>query len=289
MDTKNTITLKENLYILKAMVKKEFKVIMRYPLDFSLGFVQLFFWMLIFIFAALPFSSNGLASFGSGRFGNSILWGSIMFFIASDVIWVVGNGLRRAQRTGTLEQNVLAPIREWDIVLARAFRAIVSDVPFFLWTLLVIYLLTGYFVVKNPFLSTYAFTMAILSFLGFGFLYAAVIIWIKRANVLSNLLQFILMFFCAMFFPFSSLPPQILPISKLIPFSYNVDLFRSVIGGLPPELITTDITIFGVTLSPITFEILLVTLLSLALLSAGFLVFNFSIKKAKKEGTLAQY
>jgi len=289
MDTSNVITLRENLYILKAMVKKEFKIIMRYPLDFALGFVQLFFWMLIFIFAALPFSANGIASFGTGRFGNSILWGSIIFFIASDVIWVVGNGLRYAQRTGTLEQNVLAPIREWDIVLARAIRALGSDTPFFLWTLLIIYLLTGYFVVKNLLLSLYAFTMAIIAFLGFGFLYAAITIWIKRANVLSNLLQFILMFFCAMFFPFSSLPPQVLSISKLIPFSYNVDLFRSLIGDLPPELITNNVTIFGIVLNPIMFELLLVTVLSLAFLMIGFWAFNYSIKKAKKEGTLAQY
>ena len=289
MDTSNRITFWDNLYILKAMIKKEFKIIMRYPLDFILGFVQLFFWMLIFIFAALPFSANGIESLGASRFGNSILWGSIMFFIASDVIWVVGNGLRYAQRTGTLEQNVLAPIREWDIVLARAFRALTSDIPFLLWTLLIIYLLTGYFIIKNPLLSLYAFIMALMAFLGFGFLYAAITIWIKRANMLSNMLQFVLMFFCAMFFPFSSLPSQVLIISKLIPFSYNVDLFRSLIGGLEPELVTSDVIFFGIVLSPIMFELVLVTILSIALILIGFWAFDYSIKKAKREGTLAQY
>ncbi|MGQ4833952.1 MAG: ABC transporter permease [Candidatus Asgardarchaeia archaeon] len=289
MDVSNRITFREEISVLKAMVKKEFKIIMRYPLDFTLGFVQLIFWMLIFIFAALPFSSGGFESLGNGRFGNAILWGSIMFFILSDMIWIVGNGIRYAQRTGTLEQNILAPIREWYIAIARALRGLISDAPFLLWTIFVVYLITGYFVVENLALSLYVFSLSILTFIGFGLFYAGITVWIKRAEVLSNVIQFTLMFFCAMFFPFGSLPTEILTISKLIPFSYNVDLFRSLIGGLPPELITESITFLGVTLSPVMIELLIVHISTIFFLVAGFKIFNYSMKKAKLEGTLSHF
>ena len=85
------------------------------------------------------------------------------------------------------------------------------------------------------------------------------------------------MVFCAMFFPFSALPDVVLLISRVIPLSYCVDLFRSTLIGVSPELL------------PFELEFLLVTLFAIALPIFGIAYFRKTVERAKIDGNLAEY
>lgn len=117
--------------------------------------------------------------------------------------------------------------------------------------------------------------------LGIGFAFAALTLWIKEtAQAMLNLLSFGLMIFCAMFFPFSALPPFLLWISRAIPVSYAVDAFRSTLMDYPhgfPEL------------APIETEIIVVTVFGLLMPFVGYFLYRKAEDAARRKGSLAEY
>jgi ABC-2 type transport system permease protein len=96
-------------------------------------------------------------------------------------------------------------------------------------------------------------------------------------NTLTNFLQIFFMIICAMFFPFSALPEFLQFISRLIPISYCVDLFRSTMIGVSPELL------------PFEFEVVIVIISAICLPILGIWFFRRTVEKAKREGNLAEY
>ena len=96
-------------------------------------------------------------------------------------------------------------------------------------------------------------------------------------NTLTNFLQFVFMIVCAMFFPFSALPEVILVVSRLIPLSYCVDLFRSTLIGTSPELLSFELE-FGI-----------VAFFALVLPILGVFFFRRTVTIAKRRGNLAEY
>ena len=85
------------------------------------------------------------------------------------------------------------------------------------------------------------------------------------------------MIVCAMFFPFSALPEFIQIISRLIPLSYCVDLFRMVMIGEAPELL------------PFELELVIVVISAVLLPLLGIWYFQRTVQAAKREGNLAEY
>jgi ABC-2 type transport system permease protein len=113
---------------------------------------------------------------------------------------------------------------------------------------------------------------------GFAFGFAGLALRYKESmNTLTNFLQLVFMVVCAMFFPFSALPEVIQWISRLIPLSYCVDLFRMTMIGGTPELLPFEIEFLIIFLSAIILPIL------------GILFFRRTVQKAKQEGNLAEY
>ena len=257
------------------MVKKEFKVMTRYPINFFGGFIQIFFLILIFIYSMLPFSAGKEGLPG----GQSLMWGSILFFFTSDALWAIGTSIRWEQVTGTLEQLYLTPSKQWLILLARGLRSYIIDFPMVLWLILVVYLITGYFEASNPILGIYILILCLIGLTGLGYAYAGAVLVLKRtANLFTNILQFVFLIFCAMFFPFKSLPQVVLTISKLIPVSYMVDSFRSTMMGRTPELLEAQIRLLGFKLSPMAQELLIVHLLAIILPIIGFKIYKHTTR-----------
>jgi len=97
------------------------------------------------------------------------------------------------------------------------------------------------------------------------------------------------MIFCGTFYPFSTLPEQILIVSKFIPLSYAVDIFRTTLIGIDPELIKGEVDILGYSIPGALAEWILVGLLSVAILALGYIVLILTIKDGKRRGYLGQY
>ena len=143
--------------------------------------------------------------------------------------------------------------------------------------------ITGSFQIANILPGLVIFVLAASAAFGFGFMLAGLSIRLKEAiNSWINLIQFGMMIFCAMFFPFSALGP-LKYVSYLIPLSYYVDLFRSTLMGFPagfPELFPMEliwiewaIAIFFAIVAPVV----------------GYWMYKKQIDRAKIKGNLAAY
>ena len=260
-----------------AMVKKELILITRYPVNFIASFAQIFFIVAIFTFAGLAFSTGQGGEMVSGI----VVYGFVLFIFISDTLWTIGYNLRQEQVQGTLEQLYLSPASKFMSLVSRVTNLLV-------WTGLLVIAsawfmktLIGSLPFNNVGLGAFLLLMNLFGIFGLGFTFAALTLRLKQtAETLANLLQFFFMIFSAMFFPFSALPKVILFISRLIPFSYGVDIFRSTLTGYPagfPEL------------APIQTEIWITTLFGLLMPFFGFWLYKREERHARQNGTLSSY
>jgi ABC-2 type transport system permease protein len=264
---------------LGAMVRKEFTVMTRYPVEFVATFGQIFAIVAIFTLAGLNFSSP--SSEGSSSTAGVVIYGFVLFLFLSDTLWSIGYNLRNEQKQGTLEQLYLSP--------ASKFSALMSRVSMTLfWTGLLsvagtwlMATLLGELPFANPGLGAYLLAMSLSGTFGIGFAFAGVTLWIKEAGqTAASILQFGFLVLCAVFFPFSALPAGLLAISRAIPLAYAVDGFRSTLMGLPPGFPE---------LAPIGTEIVITTLFGLFMPLLGYLVYRQAEAGARRSGSLSEY
>ena len=132
--------------------------------------------------------------------------------------------------------------------------------------------------VENVAVGIFVLILSMLVCFGFSFGFAGLALRYKESmNTLTNFMQLALMMFYAMFFPFSALPDIIVIVSRLIPLSYCVDLFRSTMIGMLPELLTFEL------------EMIIILFFAIVLPIAGIIFFRRTVQTAKKDGNLAEY
>ncbi|MHA1687436.1 MAG: ABC transporter permease [Candidatus Heimdallarchaeaceae archaeon] len=270
--------------IIFAQIKQELIIQMSYPVDFF-GIV------LTALFIGLWFISFALAVTGSkegSNFSNIAIMGLIMFFFYSQALWSIARFVRRQQLQGTLESVWLSPSDKFLVIIGSGFGG------FVIMFVAVFCMVLGFLIFVpisfgSVWLGVIVLLISLAQSIGFGLFYGALLIKVKQANALMNLIQFSTMVLSAVFFPFSVFPSWLLWICRLYPFSWAVDAFRVATGSVPtPELIPNNVTLFGF-LSPFAIELIILTVVTLILLVSGFFLFKRAIRKAMQEGTLSQY
>jgi ABC-2 type transport system permease protein len=265
---------------LTAMVRKEFTVMTRYPVEFVASFGQIFAIVAVFTLAGLTFASPA-AEGESNSAAGIVIYGFLLFLFLSDTLWSIGYNLRHEQKQGTLEQLYLSPASKFSALMARVSTTLV-------WTGLLsiagswlMATLLGGLPFANPVLGGYLLVMSLSGTFGIGFAFAGVTLWIKEAGqTAASVLQFGFLVLCAVFFPFSSLPVGLRTISRALPLSYAVDAFRSTLMGLPtgfPEL------------APLGIEVLITTLFGLLMPLLGYLIYRRAESSARGSGSLSEY
>jgi ABC-2 type transport system permease protein len=231
---------REQAQTMLALSWKQLVVMTRYPVEFVGSFATTFLILAMFTMATVAFLPEGTSNAGSGEetpFAGVVAYGFALFLFVSDATWVMGVGLRREQYEGTLEALYLTPASKLLSLLSKSVTALV------LWDGLLA--LGGADVGRArraPAISRPLQALVILAFgfsacLGIGLAFSAyTLIARESAETAANFFQFAILVLCAMFFPFSALPEPVLIVSRLIPFSYVVDLFRSTLIGHAPEL-----------------------------------------------------
>lgn len=261
-----------------AMVRKELIIMTRYPVNFVASFAQIFFIVAIFTLAGLTFSSTGK---GNLDISGITTYGLVLYLYVSDTIWTIGYNIRREQIEGTLEQLYLRPANKFSNLVSRVANLLIWTSLLVATATMVMSFLLGGLPFENPGLALYILVMTLLGTFGLGFAFGALTLWIKEtASTVANFIQFGLMIFCAMFFPFSVLPKFILLISRLIPISYSVDAFRSTLMGYPPGFPE---------LAPLTTEIWILTVFGLVMPILGYILYRLAENSARRSGSLAEY
>lgn len=271
------------LSTLIAMSRKELTIMTRYPVEFIASFGQVFLIIAVFTLASLMFTREGVRGAGEAStfFSGLVVYGFVLFLFLSDTLWTIGYNIRREQKQGTLEQLYLSPASRTASLISRVAVTLVWAGLLSLTSGWLMSALIGKLPFENVPLGLFVLIMTLSGTFGVGFAFAALTLRVREAGqTLANLAQFTFMVLCAPFFPFQALPGWIQTVSRLIPLSYGVDLFRSTLMGYPagfPEL------------APVDIELIIVTAFGLLMPVLGLGLYRQEEDRARRNGSLSEY
>ena len=263
------------------MSKKVFVEYTRYPINFLAIFAQVFIIILLFVMSAFAFADPDGGGSGMGVFAGMMTYGFVVGMFMSFTLWDVGFSIREEQVRGTLESLYLSPTNKFSNLVSRIFAVLVWTAFVCIGGIILVSALVGGLPATNVFLGLGILGLNVSGLLGIGFLFAGITIKLKEtAQLLVQGLQFFFFIFSAQFFPFWVLPAPLRDyVSRWLPVSYGVDLFRTTLLGIPPELLPENVGLeYGIV---IAFAVLSPVL--------GYLAYRGIERRARLAGTLGEY
>lgn len=179
------------------------------------------------------------------------------------------------QRSGTLEPMLLAPIGSTSLLLSFwLFRFLISLVRMTAFIGFGIIVL-GFWHSLDPISVLAVLVLAEVTFLAMGAFSAAFVILIKQGDPVRLAYTAATTLLGGAFFPTSVLPSWLEPVSVLIPLTHALDGIRAGLDGDPVSEILPQLMVLGV--------------MGAIMLPAGLYAFGWSLRRAKREGSLGEY
>lgn len=206
---------------------------------------QLFTEILIpIVFASMPIllgratggdaaAANFQANTGTENYVAYMLIGSSTFLVVSFAFWLVGYWIRFEQETGTLEAIYLTPTsRVWNaagVSLYSFIRSLLSGaVAYFLGSLLF-----GVNPFQGELLIAGAFILVgLIPLFGMTLFFGALVLKVKEANALVNMMQWSISLLMGVFFPVTVFPPLMRALALAFPPTWMVNGVRSAMLGV---------------------------------------------------------
>jgi len=271
-------TPRSTLYSFLAMIRVQAILISRYPANLAAGLLVSFGGVLALALATrmfTPTASNGATEAGV------MFYGYLLYSFLSNSLWRIGYSVRQDQIQGTMEGLYLTPAHKFANLVSRAVPLFVLTATGAALALAAVNLIVGQLPAHNLGLAAVVFACSVVGTFGLGFCFAAYsLVAGDAASSTLNLVEFSLLVVCAMFFPFRVLPEAVRWISRIIPVSYCVDAFRSILLGFPPgfpELASVETELGIVAAYAVAFPIL------------GYALFRAVERKLRENGRLGQY
>ena len=255
-----------------AFMEKDIKIALSYKFNISIQLVWLLFIFLL-IFFAFQDSDFENSSFSYLNVFLSIV--SLDFMFSS--LNVFSRQVREAKTLGTFETILLTKTSFLTIVFS-------SYASTFLRMLIrtVLYLLVCkfFFYPSIDFLDIFYVLLSLffnsVPFIGLGLISASLIVIFKMGDISNFLISLLSIFFSGIFFPVSSLPPFLSSFGQITPLNICLETSKAIMNE---NFVFSDLLpYFKIT----GIEILL-------FLPLGICLINFSLKVAKKEGSLSFY
>ncbi len=272
-----------NLDVMKAVLIARLKIISRYK-----GALLMDTFMPI-VFAAMPIllgltvaganaASNFEVNTGTSNFKLYMLIGSCTFMVVSMMLWLVGYWLRREQETGTLESIYLAPARQIYILTGVTLYALLRTVIAFGTALILGSLIFGVNPLEGNILLALSFlAIGLVPLWGLSMLFGAVILRIKEANSVIQVMTWIVSFLMGVFFPLTFFPPLLQWVAVLFPPTVMNDAMRAALLDIG--------TFFGSWY--VSLAVMLVFAFAVPLL--GYEVFSYTGKRTRAREGVGQY
>jgi ABC-2 type transport system permease protein len=179
--------------------------------------------------SALIFAANT----GTANYITYMLIGSSVFTMVSFAFWHVAYWLRWEQEAGTLEVLYLAPTHRLWVVGGTALYSCLRGV----FSALAAYLLGSVIFGVNPFqgqvlLALVFVVVGIIPLYSLTLVYGAVILKVKEANALVNLMQWGVSFFMGIYFPIAIFPTVLKVVALLFPPTWMTNGVRAALLGV---------------------------------------------------------
>lgn len=179
--------------------------------------------------AALNFERNT----GTANFTAYMLIGASAFTIVSYAFWHIAYWLRWEQETGTLEALYLTPTHRVWVAAGTALYSCLRG----LFSSVIAYLLGSLILGVNPFQGDVALAfvfilIGLIPLYSMTLLFGAVVLKVKEANALINLMQWGVSFLMGVFFPITVFPPLMKFLALLFPPTWMTNGARSALLGV---------------------------------------------------------
>jgi len=256
----------------------------RYPIAFVALFAQVFLIMGMFLLATVSFTGPSTPPEAAAALPAFLAYGLVMNLFLGFTLWEIGFSIREEQVRGTLESLYLSPANKFANLVSRIFAILLWTAVMTVAAVVVVGTVVGGLPTERPLFAFLVLALSISGFLGIGFAFAGVTVKLKEtAQFLVGFLQFFFLIFCAQFFPFAALPqPVVQFVSVWIPVSYDVDLFRTTLMGIQPELVSLGYVSYQM-------ELIIVALFGVLSPILGYAFYRFIERRARREGTLGEY
>jgi ABC-2 type transport system permease protein len=272
---------KATLNALAAIFWKGIKHYTRYPGSFLIYLVLPFlFTIMIFGMGQFVGGGNAASNFAARTGTTNILvyeiLGSAVWMTSWVVVEDVGVALRDEQMKGTLEQNFLAPVNRFTLLIGLSLTDIVITSALFFCIVGVTVMITmpgAFLSIMEAFL---ALLVGLVPLFGIGFLFAGFVVKFKEPYVFTQIINLVFATLTGTYYPVTFLPYWVQFLSGGLPQTYVIDDMRRIVLANQ-----TIVNLYG--------SIFILLALALAYPTLGYAIFRYLEKRASVTGEFSKY
>jgi ABC-2 type transport system permease protein len=267
------------LRVIAAFIRRDFLAEKSYRLSFALGALATLANLAVFYFIGRLFGGRlapQLAPFGADYFAYVFTGLAFFGYIGTGAGSYAGR-IRLEQTQGTLEASLSSPAGTLPVLAAlSAWNFLTATFE------LLVYALAGVFIFKLDFsganwpCAALVFALSAACFAALGVISSCFVVLFKRGNPVAWVLNNFEGLLGGVYFPVAVLPGWLLAVSRVMPVTYAVRAFQLALHrGAGP--------------SAVKYDLLALTIFDVVLVPAAVFLFDRSVRRARRTGTLGDY
>jgi len=273
--------LKANFQALIAIFWKGLKHHIRYPGEFIIFLLLPFLFTFLILGMGTAVGGANAATYFAARTGttNIVVYevlGSAVWMTSWVVIEDVGTAIRDEQIKGTLEQNFLAPVRRFTLLVGMSLTDVIITSALFLVVVgvsVAAVMPSSFFTIVPAFL---ALLLGLIPLFGIGFLFAGFVVRFKEPYIFIQIVNLIFATMTGTYYPVTFLPYWVQFLSGVLPQTYVIDAMRRIVIANQ-----TLVSLYG--------SVFILLALALAYPVVGYAVFRRIERKASVTGEFSKY
>ena len=275
-------TFRSNLSVVWNEIVKNIKTLLAYPTIIVFWAIFPIFWFIPFILQGQAFvggleSTNFAQITGTGEYIPFIVIGAVLNSYVNTLLYGMGENIRKEAYQGTLDYVLAAPCNKAYVLIGKAISESLSSTIFATSQLTISVLLFGMSITLGMMLPVFFITiLLILGLYGMALIMAAFSLMYKQSYDLSESIGYMFYIFAPVRYPIESLPTWAQIFGKLIPLTYALIIVRSFM-------------LLGTDFSTVYLEVIVLLIIDIALLLAGFYLFSWMEEKTRKSGAISHH
>jgi ABC-2 type transport system permease protein len=262
-----------------AFILRDFRIESGYKASFAMRVVESMMLLVLFYFLSEMITTHSSGMFGryGGRYFPFAIIGLSFARYFDLTLKMFSESIRLAQVSGCLEAMLSSQTGCVSLVLMSSLYGLISGAIQLSLILLAGVGLFGLDLSQmNVAATLLVLVLSITTFVAFGVLSAAAIVWLKKGDPITWILGSLGSIIGGAYFPVDLMPPWMQKIALLIPISYSLDALRLTM-------------LKGYSVLMVAKPLMALAAIATVLLPASVALFAAAVRKGRKEGTLMQY
>lgn len=209
--------------ILKELIKVDFKLLLR---EFIVVFFSVLFPLAMILMFGLIYGNKPTPYFGGFGSVDVLVPSYLGVILAVNGIMSLPLTLVEYRYKKILKRYMATPLKPIYVIISQIVVNFILTIIGFILLYLVGKIVFDLKFYGNGFLFGISFVLATLSLFSIGFIIASLISNPRTANTLAYIIYFPMLFLSGATIPMENFPKSILALSKFIPLTYIVDLFK---------------------------------------------------------------